>query len=114
MKTTSVPWVIAAAVGLSVALGISALTGRAEAWDHDSYFSVGYPIFAVSSLALGWVFPERPWRWPMTMMAVQAFPLTLSGSDLSLAPLGAMFLVMLSLPLCVMAQVSSVLRKSRA
>ena len=114
MKATSAPWAIAAAVGLSVALGISALTGRAEAWDHESYVSVGYPIFAVSSLALGWAFPERPWRWPMTMMAVQAFPLTLSGSDLSLAPLGAIFLLLLSLPLCVVAQVSAVFRRWRS
>ena len=106
-RTTSTPWVIAGAVGLGVALGISLATGRAEAWDHESYWLVGYPIFVVAAGALGWVFPLRPWRWAVTIMAVQCFPLLFSGSDHSLAPLGAILLLMLSLPLCVVAPVKS-------
>jgi hypothetical protein len=114
MKATTTPWMISGAIGLAVVLGISFATGRAEAWDHGSYWSIGYPLLAVSALFLGWTFPEQPWRWAVTMMAVQAFPLLFSGTDHSLAPLGALLLLLLSLPLCVAAQVSAVFRRRRS
>jgi peptidoglycan/LPS O-acetylase OafA/YrhL len=113
MRSTSTAWVMSAAIGLAVVLAISFATGRAEAWDHQSYWSIGYPVFAASALVLGWVFPERPWRWVMTMVGVQAFPLLTSGSDHSLAPLGALLLLLLSVPLWILAQVASVLRRRR-
>ena len=113
MRPTHAPWVISAAIGLTVALAISFATGRTEAWDHESYWSMGYPALVFSALVLGWLFPERPWRWAVTMMVVQAVPLLLSGSDHSLAPLGAILLLLLSLPLCLAAKVSSLCRGRR-
>lgn len=110
MKPTSTPWVLSGAIGLTVALAISFATGRAEAWDHESYWAVGYPIFVVAALLLGWTFPERPWRWAVTMMVVQAVPLLFSGSDHSLAPLGAVLLALMALPLCVAAKLTAALR----
>ena len=46
------PWGIAGAIGIVVVSAISFATGRTEAWDHESYWTVGYPIFVVSALAL--------------------------------------------------------------
>lgn len=74
------------------------LGGRVEPWDAPSYWSVAYPLAIALSGALGWAFPERAWRWALTLFLMQGVVMAARGAGLSMAPLGAVLLTILALP----------------
>lgn len=76
----------------------AALGGRTEPWDSPLYWSVAYPLAILLAGALGYVFPQRPWRWAVVLMFMQAAVMLFSGSGFGLLPLGLIFLAVLSLP----------------
>lgn len=91
-------WTIALAGGAGLWLATAALSGRTEAWDAPGYWSIAYPLSIALAAALGWWFPERTWRWGLSVMLVQAVVLMISASSFGLLPLGLMMFAVLALP----------------
>ncbi len=89
----------AALVGGAVLWSItSELSGKTEAWDSSLYWMAAYPLAIVLAACLGYFVPEKPWRWGLAVMLVQAVVLVVSGSDFSLLPLGLILFSVLALP----------------
>lgn len=74
------------------------ISGKAEAWDASSYWTVTYPLSIILTGWLGYQFPEKPWRWGFYVMFGQAGMMMLSNSDYSLLPLGLILFGLLALP----------------
>lgn len=111
-----IPLVTSSLAGLLVCLAISLGTGRKEAWDSEVYFSVGIPVMCVLIFAIGYRFPDRAWRWTLSMAVGQAVAMLSSGNSLSLWPLSLVAMTVLSVPQFVVGLVASRLatRKARA
>ena len=76
--------------------------GRAEPWDAPEFWSSGYPAALLACAALGFVFPDRAWRWGLVVFAmlgvVMAGGAVRVGSGLSMLPPGLVLLGILALP----------------
>lgn len=109
------PGLLSAAAGAGLWCAVSALTGRAEAWDTGVYWSVGYPLLMATAAYLGWNYPDRPWRWGFTASASQVIPMAVingfGGS--SLLPLGLIAFGFLSLPLIAASVLAARVRRRR-
>lgn len=110
------PFAASAVAGLLVCLAISLATGRKEAWDSEVYFSVGIPIMCALIFAIGYRFPDRAWRWTLSMAVGQAIAILSAGNSLSLWPLSLVAMTLLSVPQFLVGSVASRLatRKVRA
>lgn len=92
------------AYAISIVAGVvlwtltAAIGGRTEPWDAPGYWSVAYPLAIALAGVLGYVFPQRPWRWAVVLMFMQGAVMLFSGSGLGLLPLGLIVLGVLSLP----------------
>ena len=109
-KATRLAYTIAAAAGMALWLATSALGGRSEPWDAPIYWSIAYPVALVLAAGLGYFFPQRPWRWALTLMFMQAAIMVLGGAGLGLLPLGLVVLGVLSLPAVLFAWLAARLR----
>jgi hypothetical protein len=56
------------------------------------------PGHYIGSAILGFFFPQKPWRWAVSLMLMQLVVMIATGSDLSLLPLGLVMLAVLSVP----------------
>jgi hypothetical protein len=91
-------YALSALAGLALWTVTAILAGKREPWDAGSYWTVSYPLAVIGSAVLGFVFPERPWRWAAILMLMQFVVMIGAGSDLSLLPLGLMVLAVLTIP----------------
>ncbi|HET6567100.1 MAG TPA: hypothetical protein VFG50_03985 [Rhodothermales bacterium] len=109
------PWFFAAAVGVGLWCAVVLLTGRAEAWDSGAYWVPGYPLLMAATAGLGWMYPDRPWRWGLVAGLSQAIPmLVVNGFEgLTLLPLTLIAFGLVSLPLVAASAFASRLRRSR-
>jgi hypothetical protein len=99
-----VPYAIAVVVGV-LGWDLARLLGSVrEAWDHPTYWLIGYPLMLFAAFILGLGYPERPWRWAVAIVATQAaWSLFLSfstGGPGNLAPIGIVLFAVLAVP-CV-------------
>lgn len=90
------------------------LTGRREAWDSPTYWMVAYPLGLLLAGVLAHLNPNRPWRWALAMMLVQAVVMTFSGSDYSLLPLGLIMFGVLAVPPIGVATIVGAMRRRQA
>jgi peptidoglycan/LPS O-acetylase OafA/YrhL len=113
MTTVRAPiaYTIAALVGAAGWLGISQLTHRSEAWDSELYFSWFLPSVALVIGGLGFVAPERSWRWAFTPFAAQAVVATVQSSDANLLPLGLMVFAVYGALCLIPAKLGAALRR---
>lgn len=101
---------IAAVLGLVLWTATAMLGKRIEPWDSPAYWTLAYPAAVVLCGLLGFVFPERPWRWALTLMSMQLFVMLAGGSGFSLLPMGVIVMAVLALPgiglayLCALAR----------
>lgn len=105
------PYAASFLAGLVVCLGLSITAGGAEAVDTAAYVPLGIPLMALAILALGYLFPTRPWRWTLSMAAGQMIAMLLTGSSLSLWPLAIIAMLFLSIPQFVAGFVGSYLAR---
>ena len=105
-------WTASIASGL-ILWSIAAIgAGGREIWDVGTYWSVYLPAAYLICAILGYVFPERTWRWPLAVMFVQMPVMTLVSAEIgNLAPLGAILLAILSLPGIAAATIGAALRR---
>ena len=109
-----VPYALAIAAGAILWAVGSAVSDRREAWDSGSYWMIFYPAAIAICGFLGYVFPERPWRWCIALFAAQFVTMAvLSGEIGNLAPLGLVMFGILSLPAIGVAKVTSGMRRKR-
>ena len=92
------PYILSALSGLGLWALTAAATGKHEPWDASSYWTVSYPLAIIGSAILGFFFPQKPWRWAVSLMLMQLVAMIATGSDLSLLPLGLVMLAVLSVP----------------
>ena len=97
-RTTSIAIACAIVLGLALWTAAALLGHRAEPWDAPSYWTIAYPAAIALSGALGFAFPQRPWRWVLALMFMQLPVMILGGSGFSLLPMGLILMAVLSLP----------------
>ena len=100
-------YVITVLTGALVWIVVSKVSGRREAWDSSLYFSVGYPVICLLSLALGYFAPAQSWRWGVAPFAGQFVWLLLSQGPGNLLPLGIFAFAVISVPAIVAAKIGA-------
>lgn len=109
-KAARFAYTIAIVGGAILWLATAVMSGRTEAWDASSYWTVAYPLAIALAGWLGYWFPEKPWRWGLAVMFAQAGVLVMSSSSFGLLPLGLILFGMLALPAIGLAQMAARLR----
>ena len=105
------PTAIAFVAGLLLMLAAAEVSGRREAWDSGVYWSVFYPLSVLACGLLGWLFPDRPWRWALALFLGQCIAMLLRNGELgSLFPLGVVLFGILSLPGVLVAKLGARMR----
>lgn len=105
-------FVIAAAAGFGMWVGVSQATGEIEAWDSLSYFVLGLPLLATVLLALGYLAPARSWRWAVAAALAQVVAMFwLQPGSGPLVLLGLIFHGLMSFGLVLVAQAGAALSR---
>lgn len=108
---TALPLAIAASAGVALWIGASVISGRREAWDATIYWTAAYPFAIIMSGLLGFVFPQRPWRWPIALFLFQFVGMVIrAGEPSGLWPLGLSMFIVLSIPGILFAGLAAWLR----
>lgn len=98
---------VAGAFGALVYILIASVGQSPVAWSSVSYFILGWPILCVGIWLITRQFPQRSWRWPLSMMLGQVFASILYGNGATI-PIAMIYVTVLSLPqFAVAALVSS-------
>ena len=88
----------AAASGATLWILTAVMSGRREAWDASLYWMLAYPAGIAIAGVIGYLAWERPWRWGLTLMLVQALTLAVTAASFGLLPLGLVMFAILALP----------------
>lgn len=108
---TPLAYTLSIIAGMSLWFWVSLASGKREPWDDAVYWTVAYPVAIVLAGILGFSFPERPWRWALTLFLAQFAAMTIRNGELgNLWPMGLMLLVVLSVPGMALGQFASWLR----
>ncbi len=110
-------YAVACAVGAATWGYIAAAGGRREAWDSDLYFTVALPFIGLSAAVLGFLVPERAWRWAFVPFGAQALVAFVQNPTANLLPIGlivfAFFGAACLVPAYVGAKLGMILRRGR-
>ena len=109
-RTVKIAYMLALIGGAVLWQATAMISGKSEAWDTPSYWSVTYPLSILFAGWLGYQFPEKPWRWGYTVMFGQAGMMMLFNSGFGLLPLGLILFGLLALPAAVFAQIIARIR----
>ena len=102
------PFTMAGAAGVLLWLTASLLTGKREPWDASVYWVVVYPLAIAIAAALGYRYPERPWRWAVALFEAQFLAMCLRNGELgNLWPLGMALFGIIALPGVLAARLAS-------
>lgn len=70
-------WLAAIVGGTALWTIASLVEARPEPWDSSSYWAIYLPVAFLYCGVLGWLFPDRPWRWALGVVLAQ-FPVMLA------------------------------------
>jgi hypothetical protein len=98
---------LALVTGILVWVVVSNATGRREAWDSQWYFLISVPVVCIVSAALGFVEPNRPWRWGVAPLVGQFSWMLFTQGPGNLLPLGVVVFGMLSVPSIITARIGA-------
>ena len=104
-------YAIAIAAGGASWLYVSWVSGRREAWDSGLYYSLALPVLGVVAAALGFILPERAWRWGMVPFGAQALAAVALNPSGNLLPLGLVLFGILGAILAVPAYAGAFARR---
>jgi len=107
-------YVLSAAMGVALWIMVAMVTGNREPWDANVYWTGAYPLAVIGSAFLGYLFPEKAWRWAAVVMLMQLVVMTIRGSDLSLWPLALIVLAILTIPPALVGMLAAKLRGWKA
>lgn len=103
--------ILSAMAGLTLWAVTAVVTGKREPWDASLYWTVSYPLAVIGSALLGFLFPERAWRWAAMLMLMQFVVMAAMGSGLGLLPLGLIVLAVLAAPAALAGVLAARLRR---
>jgi anaerobic C4-dicarboxylate transporter len=109
--TNAQAYVLAGAIGAGLWIAVMAISGRREAWDSPLYWTAAYPAGIAVAGVLGYLVPERAWRWALVLMSAQAVVLALAAASFGLLPLGLIMFGILALPGAGVASLAAVARR---
>lgn len=106
-------WLYGAAFvsGIVVWILVSSFSGKREPWDSDLYFTFGIPALCLVAGILGYVEPDRPWRWGIVPLFGQGVWMLISQGFGNLFPLGLLVLGLFSVPSIVTAKFGAAVAK---
>jgi hypothetical protein len=105
---------LAVLTGVSLELGIHALSGRREAWDSAQYWTVGLPIVGLISVALGVLSQRSDWLWTFLIVPSQVMTMMMRSAEVgNLWPVALILAGILSTPFVVVSFVGSRFRPER-
>ena len=105
------PYSIAFVGGLLLMFAAAEISGRREAWDSGIYWAVFYPLSIAACGVLGYLFPDRAWRWALAFFVGQCVAMLLRNGELgNLFPLGLTLFGILSLPGVAVAMIGAKLK----
>jgi len=109
MKSTDrfFPHAASAICGFVVYVAITATSGKNEAWDDGSYYTIGVPLMSIVAFVIGYLIPRKPWRWALSMAGGQVLAALLHGSSLNLLPIAMIFMAIISIPQLLAAFIGS-------
>ena len=107
----ALPIAVSAGLGLALWTVAAQITHRAEPWDAPVFWSVFYPMAIALAGALGFAFPDRPWRWAVVVLLMLIPVMLAGGAGLGLLPLGVALLLVLSLPAAGLATAAAWVRR---
>lgn len=87
----------AGAAGFIIATGVALVSGIPAAWATPVYFIFGWPLMCLVIYLLARAYPERPWRWTLSMMLGQVFSSIFFGGG-ALLPVAMVYVTLLSIP----------------
>ena len=90
---------------------VAQVTGRREAWDSGLYFSIVLPALGLCAGILGFLVPEKPWRWGLVPFGAQAGVAFVRDPTANLLPLGLIFFAILGAVCSVPAYAGAFLRR---
>ena len=106
-----------AATAIAVAAGgggwllVSHVAHRREAWDSPLFFSWLLPSLLLVAAVLGFLVPERAWRWGFAPFAAQAVVVFAQNPEGSLLPLGLVLFALFGAVASVPARVGAATRR---
>lgn len=94
--------------GAGLELGVSAATGRREAWDSGLFWAAGLPLTLILAALLGYLARGDSWRWTACIMPAQFLTMAVRGGEVpDLWPVGLFFTAVLTIPVLLAAYVGS-------
>ncbi len=109
----ALPYAVSFIAGLAICLLITVTSGRKEAWDASEYFTIGIPVMCLVIFVISYKFPQRAWRWALSMAVGQSAAMVLGGGSASLWPLAIIAMTVVSLPQFIVAKVASGIAQKR-
>jgi hypothetical protein len=104
----AVPVMLAFLAGALLWFAASLLTARREPWDSSAYWAVVYPLSIVGCAALGYRYPDRPWRWALVLFEAQFVAMCVRTGEVgNLWPMGMALFAIVAIPGVVAARVAS-------
>lgn len=103
-------WLASVAVGVFGWWLACRISGKQEAWDSPAYFQIAYPLFALTTVLLGYFWPGHPWRWAFGLALGQALVMFAKNPTGSLMPLGLIVFMIYSAPLILTGRLGMRLR----
>lgn len=92
-------WLLAGAVG----------SGR-EAWSSGFYWVLAYPLSVATAGFLGYLYPERAWRWGLAVILAQAAMHAIAAFGRGFLPTGSALFALLAVPSVGVAMIAARLR----
>jgi len=66
-------------------------------WASYSYYWLGWPVMCALIALITRIYPERSWRWTMSMAVGQVFATILAGAG-NMVPVAMIYVILLSVP----------------
>jgi hypothetical protein len=92
-----VSFIVAAASGVAVEIGVGAMGHRREAWDSVAYWSFGLPLMVLVALVCGFVARRKAVPIGYAPFGAQLVTMVVKTGAGSMLPLGVIFMAILGL-----------------
>ncbi len=95
-----IAYLISGGTGVAMWLFFTAFSdGDKAAWNDIRYFTYGWPVMILAAGLFGFLAPDRPWRWAVTMTGMQQLSWWFLAREVgNLVPITIMIFIVLSAP----------------